>query len=290
MIGVLDIGGTKLSAGLYQDGDRVERRAADTPNSDPDMLIDVAASLFAGWNCSAVGVATTGYVAEGKVHSINMNTLSGWHGFPLEDALRARLGFSGTMLILNDAAAAAWAEFKARSPGSGRLAFATVSTGVGGGLVLDGELVQSPGGIAGHLGHVRIADSGSCGCGRVGCVEAVASGTAIARMAGERLGRGISTREVFERAAGDGVCRDAIDISAKAIAELSGNLRMLLETDLFVIGGGVGLAAGYIDRVRRHAAQLPTVARSDIQPAIHGEDAGLMGAYLRVSALLSTVN
>jgi N-acylmannosamine kinase len=283
MIAALDIGGTKISAGLFCEGRCLGRRITTTPSQDPNALVAAAALLLEGWTYSAIGVATTGYVAEGRVYSVNRDTLADWHGFALEAALRSRLDFAGEMLLLNDAAAAAWAEFKARPSSSGRLAFATVSTGVGGGLVLDGALLESPRGLAGHLGHMRVAESGLCGCGRVGCVEAVASGTAIAWAAGDRLGHAITAREVLERAETDPVCREVAEASAKAMAELSGDLRMLLETDILVIGGSVGLAPGYIERVRRYVGQLPAAARSKIEPALHAEDAGLVGVHLRLA-------
>lgn len=283
MIAALDIGGTKMSAALFH-GDRIlERRVAPTPTDGAEALADAAASLLRDWSYSAIGVATTGYVADGRVFAVNRTTLSGWDGFPLEGALKSRLNFTGTMLVLNDATAAAWAESAMRQPRPARMAFVTVSTGVGGGAVLDGKLLESPGGIAGHFGHMRIADAGLCGCGRIGCVEAIASGTAIARAASGRIGSDLTAAEVFQRADTNPVCRDVIETSARTIAELSGNLRMLLDIDTVVIGGSVGLANGYIERVRDHTNRLPVLAQATIERAICADDAGLMGVALRLS-------
>ncbi len=258
----LDIGGSKLAAARFEGGRLTDRREIPTPASDPIALVDAAATLLRGWPYAGLAVATTGYVADGKVHSVNRVMISQWEGFPLERALRERLNHAGPMLLLNDAAAAAWAEFTTRSPRPRRMAFVTVSTGVGGGLVTDGALLRSEGGLAGHVGHMQIAESGACGCGRVGCVEAIASGTAIAAATVEVFGKRLEAAEVFRRVGTDPRAAAIVDRSAWAIAMLAANLRMLLEIDLVVIGGGVGLAEGY-HRAGGEPCEAPAGARAD---------------------------
>jgi N-acylmannosamine kinase len=279
----LDIGGSKLAAARFERGRLADRREMSTPASDPTALVDAAAALLRDWPCAGLAVATTGYVADGKVYSVNRAMISKWEGFPLERALRERLNHAGPMLLLNDAAAAAWAEFTARSPRPRRMAFVTVSTGVGGGLVTDGALLRSEGGLAGHVGHMQIAESGACGCGRVGCVEAIASGTAIAAAAEEALGERLNAADVFRRAEADPRAAAILDRSAWAIATLAANLRMLLDIDLVVIGGGVGLAEGYLERVEDQVKRLPLLARTSVERALLGADAGLMGAALQLA-------
>jgi len=272
-----DIGGTKLAVALVEHGAIVERREAATPTHDPGVLIDRLAELTDGWagRSETLGVAATGIVRDGRVYAVNRDTLDGWNDVPLADLLAARLPDT-RIVLLNDAVAAAWAEYRARDM-VGSLAFVTVSTGVGGGLVLDGRLQQGAHGLAGHIGHMRIAEGPRCGCGRRGCVEAIASGAALAAQASALLGAPVDAREVFARREADPRLDALIDTSAAAVATLIVNLKMALDIDVAVVGGSVGLAAGYLERVTAAARADAPTALPAIEAAIAGADAGLLG-------------
>ena len=185
-----------------------------------------------------------------------------------------------TPLIVNDAQAAAWGEYRfGAGQGCRNFMFVTVSTGVGGGLVLDGRLDIGGAGLAGHVGHMTVAGSEyPCGCGRKGCLETLASGTAIARRFREGSGQEVGAPEVFGLAAdGDELAERTIDQAAKALAETFANIVAAVDLDAIALGGGVGLAPGFIDRVRRHMSHLPAVFQRQIKPAAAGPDAGLIG-------------
>ena len=275
----IDIGGTKLAAALIAGNDIVDRRQAATPSHDPDAVVAEAAALVADWTpqTDLVAVAATGVVRNGRIYAVNRRIVDGWDAYPLVDRLAAHLPPGTTVVAVNDAAAAAWAEHQARQARHANLAFITVSTGVGGGLVLDGRLQVGATGLAGHVGHIRVADAPRCGCGRRGCVEAVASGTAIGAHATEILGTTVDAREAFARAADDPRLDAVIAASAAAVARLIVDLKMALDIDLAVVGGSVGLAAGYLERVRTAVAAESAPAVPAIEPAATGPDAGLLG-------------
>ena len=274
-----DIGGTKTAVALVADGVILERQELATAAQDPSAIVSGLVQRIGGWldQVDTLGVAATGVYRDGRIYAVNRNTLDHWDGFPIVDALAALLPDGIRIAVLNDAVAAAWAEYQARRESAAALAFITVSTGVGGGIVIDGRLLQGSRGLAGHVGHMRIADGPLCGCGRVGCVEAVASGSAIAARASEMLGTEVDARQVFERCSSDPRLAALIETSAGAIGTLISNLKMGLDLDTAVIGGSVGLAPGYIDRVVRAARMDPAWPPPRIEAAIAGADAGLLG-------------
>nr|MDT0253512.1 ROK family protein [Endozoicomonas sp.] len=161
--------------------------------------------------------------------------------------------------------------------------FATPSsTGVGAGLIINGELQTGLSGLAGHAGHMTLDINGpKCGCGRSGCVEALASGTAIGQLASELYKTDMDAKAVFERYhQGEQDARMIIDRSAQAISELLGNLRALLDIEVAVIGGSVGLAEGYLERIYYFMEHQPSLFQVDLQLAQLGHEAGLKGAAL----------
>jgi N-acylmannosamine kinase len=282
LILALDIGGTKIAAAIVKGASVIARRQAPSPRGGVgDDLVEALASLAEPYcdGTEGLAVATTGIVDAGCVTAINPNTLPIEDRYPLAERLSRRLARDGVMV--NDAHAAAWGEFR---HGAGRgtkdFAFLTISTGIGGGLVLNARLIAGRRGIAGHFGHVLGDPLGSvCGCGRTGCVEALASGAAIAKEASARLGQKVDAVGVFERAAaGDALCEEIIDRAAVCVSRLVGDLVAALDVELIAIGGGVGLASGFFSRVRRATQSLPLVLRRTVTSAALGADAGLIGA------------
>ena len=173
----LDIGGTKLLAALVTDGRVVEEARVPTDISEgPDRLLDAAATLAAPWRgrYRAIGAAVTGLVRDGRWRTLNAATLDLRDWVPLADGLAARLGTP--VRCVNDAHAAAWGEYL-RGAGAGHdMVFLTVSTGIGGGIVLRGRLLE---GLAGSFGQlvdetgVRIEDRAA---GRWMAAQAAAAG------------------------------------------------------------------------------------------------------------------
>ena len=281
MILAIDIGGTKIAAALMQEGTVISEQKYPTPESgSQNDLTAVLARLVESYldKIDGIAVASTGLIRNGVLTAVNPGNLGGLNEYPLQAELE-RLS-QKPVLVLNDAQAAAWGEYKALSQPVNNMAFITVSTGVGAGLVINGQLLKGDGGFAGHAGHTVIAPSGpKCGCGRQGCVEAIASGTAIGTLGSQTLGRFVTSKEVFELfREGDKQATSVVDDSAKAIAELLANMKALVDIDVAVIGGSVGLAEGYLQRVEYFLNQLPALYRIPVTTAHLGAEAGIVGA------------
>lgn len=272
----VDLGGTKTAAARIEDGQVVARlQKATDAGADLDAQVEVIADLLAelGYrHGEPLGVAVTGRVdRHGDWHAINTGTLRGINAAPLGATLRQRFGARAH--CANDAAAAALAEARlGAGRGAYNFAFMTVSTGVGGGLVLGGRLIDSGNGLAGHVGFVgtRFGDQ-RCGSGRFGTVESVAGGRAIAAAAGLP-----DARAVFEQ----GGFESIIDRAAATIADLVGDLTSILGLDRVAVGGSIGLAPDFLPRVLRHLGEEPALFRPELVPAKLTHDSGLVGALL----------
>jgi glucokinase len=185
----IDIGGTKVAAGIvHADGHIRARHVVPTPEgTDADGLFDaiaIAAETLPGvGQVDAVGVGCGGPM-QGDGVAVSPLNIPAWRDFPLKARLSER--FELPVHIDNDAKALARAEgWLGAAAGVRDYVAMVVSTGVGGGIVLDGRLLQGDDGNAGHVGHVIVEPDGArCGCGAHGCVEAEASGTAIERITG----------------------------------------------------------------------------------------------------------
>lgn len=276
----IDIGGTKIALALVANGQVTRRLQIATPRSGrgTDIVEAVARQAATLPATISAGVATTGIVDQGHLTALNPATLPIEDRFPLVQALEASL--ARPVFAINDAQAAAWAEFR-RGAGQGveRMAFVTVSTGIGAGIVLDGRLQSGRKGLAGHVGHMMGDPDGPvCGCGRRGCIERLASGTAIAVLATELLGRPVDSPEVFAAAeAGDMACNRLLDGAAAGLANVFCDLVASLDLERVVLGGGVGLAPGFLDRVRRAIGLQPEIFHRPVVRAAMGADAGLIG-------------
>lgn len=158
------------------------------------------------------------------------------------------------------------------------MVFITVSTGVGGGVISNGKLLTGSGGLAGHLGHTLADLNGpACGCGRVGCVEAIASGRGTAAAAEGTLA-GCDAKTIFSRAGqGDEQASRLIHRSARTLARLIGDVKATTDCQIVVIGGSVGLAEGYLALVEHYLAQEPLAYHVELLAAHYRHDAGLLG-------------
>jgi glucokinase len=232
----LDIGGTKIAGALVDEGGSVVHRAElPTPAREStqrmartvDAVIDTLSAAPAWGTVRGVGIASAGPVdtVAGTVSPVN---IPAWRTFPLVESVRAHpMLFPGIKpVLLGDAVAMAAAEhWLGAARGVDNALCMVVSTGVGGGYVLDGRLHSGPSGNAGHIGHISVGiDGPPCACGARGCVEGYASGTAIARYAVQagwspRPGSQPSAAAVAASAReGDERALAAYDRSARALA------------------------------------------------------------------------
>lgn len=301
----VDIGGTKVAAGLVAaDGSVLARLRADTPVDDPDAIVprtaEIVAELTARLDAATtpVGVGAAGIVDLDGVVRYAPNV--GWVDYPLAERLGAVV--PGPVTVDNDANVAAWAEFCC---GAGRRARAsmvmlTLGTGVGGGLVEHGALVRGAQGLGAEFGHVIVLEGGvQCPCGNRGCLEAYASGTAIARLATERLAAGsvpagsrlhglpALTGKAVTLAAHDG------DEAARAILAEAGfwlgvgiaSLVNALDPEIVIVGGGAMQAGELLLAPARIAFEQRLMGRGQRTPppverSGLADDAGFVGAAL----------
>ncbi|MFS9382062.1 N-acetylmannosamine kinase [Citrobacter sp. ANG330] len=279
----IDIGGTKLAAALVGEDLQIrERRELSTPASKTSQALrEALKTLVEPLQSQAhrVAIASTGIIREGNLLAINPRNLGGLLHFPLVQTLEDLTGLP--TLAINDAQAAAWAEYHALNEDTRDMVFITVSTGVGGGVVSDGKLVTGMGGLAGHLGHTLADPNGPvCGCGRVGCVEAIASGRGIAAAAQGSLA-GCDAKTIFSHAAeGDEQASRLIADSAQVLARLIADTKAITDCQRVVVGGSVGLAQGYLAQVRACLERMPPVYHVELSTAYYRHDAGLLGAAL----------
>lgn len=280
----VDFGGTKILAARIsedkiQDRRRVETDQDASPENHLDTIIELVESLGKDEQM-ALGVAVCGRVDTlGHWYALNNNTLRGLSSFPLRERLETHFGHS--ISVMNDACAAAWGEYSYLSTRDDidTLLYITVSTGVGGGLVLNGRPLTSADGLACHLGFIRSSlGTERCGSGRFGTIESVASGTAIGRATSAAVGKSLTGYEAFQaHLSEDAVATAVVDRSASAIAEVIADVRALLGVQVVTLGGSVGLAEGYIDLVHRHLQEEPELFRPHVMAAKLGADSALFG-------------
>lgn len=279
----LDIGGTKLAAARVDERLRItDRRELPTPASrTAEALTAALQALIAPLARGATGVAiaSTGIIRDGILTAINPDNLGGLAHFTLLETVSGICGLPG--IAMNDAQAAAWAEYCALDKPVDDMVFLTVSTGVGGGIISGGKLLTGDGGLAGHLGHTLADPNGPrCGCGRTGCVEAIASGRAIAAAAQDGLA-GLDARAIFSLAQqGHQQAALLVQRSARALARLIADVKAVTDCQRVVLGGSIGLAPGYRQQVEAYLSQQPAAYYVPLSTAQYRHDAGLVGAAL----------
>lgn len=249
-IGV-DIGGTKTEVAIY-DAACWQRRASRVFNTEPSRGCRTLVEDIYN-NCrhmlrtdsipiasvAAVGVASPGPLDLKTGRIVHIPTM-GFRDEPLVDWLQQ--GFGRPICLENDANCAAYAESRfGRGRGKRVVVYITVSTGIGCGLVVDGRIVDGAHWAAGELGHLTVERQGEpCPCGKKGCLERYASGTAIARRASMRTGTAMEAKEVFAAArTGDTLCLTVIREAAEALGMAVAAVYQLLDPDVVILGGSV---------------------------------------------------
>jgi glucokinase len=305
-IGV-DIGGTKVAAGLVDSAGRVVQRARrETPHRSTsaqvveDTIADVVDELRGHREAVAVGVGAAGFVDADRSSVLFAPHLS-WRHEPLRDALRGRFGL--TVVVENDANAALWAEHRfgaARDEDS--VVMVNLGTGIGGGVLVGGELFRGGFGIAGEFGHMQVEPGGHrCECGNRGCWEQYASGNALVREARELCAAGspvahgllelvdgdaslISGPTVAQAAsAGDAAAIELFEDVGRWLGVGLANLAAAFDPALFVIGGGVSDVGELLLSPAREAFRRQLTGRgfrpeARVVRAQLGNEAGLVGA------------
>jgi len=303
-IGV-DIGGTKVAAGVVDESGRIvarERRA--TPSSSPDAventIVEVVTELRRDRRIASVGIGAAGWVDTDQ-SVINFSPHLAWRDEPIKAALEHRIDLP--LLVDNDANAAAWAEYRF---GAGQhakvMVCITLGTGIGGALVVNGQVFRGAYGMAGEWGHMTVVPGGHrCACGNRGCWEQYASGNALVREARElALSSSPQAQRLIESSGRPPGLLTGPDVTAAAIAgdptsielvadvgrwlgEGIANLAAALDPDLVVIGGGLSEAGALLLDPAQAAFDRTLTGRGFRPPARLGlaafrNDAGLIGA------------
>lgn len=304
-IGV-DIGGTKVAAGLVTDGGQVTARARrDTPHRSTrpevveDVIIDAVEELLIP-EVTAVGIGAAGFVSSMTGRVVFAPHLS-WRDEPLGERLAARLPVP--VFVDNDANTACWAEHRfGAALGERNVVMVNLGTGIGGAVLIDGKLRRGEFGIAGEFGHMQVVPGGHrCECGNRGCWEQYASGNALVREARSLVeAKAPIAADLATRCAEDPsmltgpmiteAARDGDPTAAELLAEVGewlgvgiAGLANAFDPALFVIGGGVSAAGELLleparKSFRRHLTGRGYRPEARLTAAALGNEAGLVGA------------
>ena len=292
----IDLGGTNTAAGLVDDAGRIIDRESVKTNlpTDIDRIVSAIVRL-----CQTL--MERNRLQSGDIRSVGVgvpctaNVRTGWMqdadhlGFPaapLVEPLEKALGLP--VAIGNDADAAALGEFRGGGYEGSSFVLVTLGTGIGGGIILNGKLLQSCNNAAGELGHMTIQmDGEKCCCGKKGCFEAYGSASALIRQAREATGENITeAKTVFDRAAaGDGRYIAVLDRYHTYLAEGFANIINILGPDYLCIGGGVSAAGDALLKPVRQKTYARVFAKNaekntQIVLARLHNDAGILGAAM----------
>ncbi len=302
-IGV-DIGGTKIAAGVVSESGEILRVESEPTPQDatkiPPVVADLVDRLTGDEQVAGIGIGAAGFVGEDR-STVRFAPNIDWREEPLGQQVRALVGLP--VVVENDANAAAWGEFRfGAGEDTDDLLLITIGTGIGGGIVHQGQLFRGGFGVAAEIGHMRIVPDGIlCGCGQHGCYEQYGSGSALVRDARERVSNddpGAAALAALAdgdlaRITGPGVTRlaqegDALAIELLAdlgrwIGEGAAVLATILDPSVIAIGGGVAAAGDLIlsHVVDAYETHLPARAHrpaAAVRLAALGNEAGIIGA------------
>ena len=302
-IGV-DIGGTKVAAGVVDDdGTILDTERRYTPRdvaATEDVIAEVVSALAARHDVVAVGIGAAGWIASDRATALFAPHLA-WRDEPLRAAIADRIG--APVVVENDGNATAWAEYRyGAARGRQVVVCVTLGTGIGGGLIINGQLFRGAFGVGAEFGHMTVVQEGRrCACGNRGCWEMYASGRALARdareladvspMAADRLlqlagghldqlSGPIVTAAARE---GDPAAVEIYTAMGQWLGRGLANLAAVLDPDVFVIGGGVSAAGDLLITPARAMFRGSLTGRgfrpvAEVAAAALGPDAGLVGA------------
>lgn len=301
----IDVGGTKVLGGVVDENGKVLARVRkDTPRQGgaalTQTIADTAIELMANHGVDAVGVSAAGFVSSDRKTMLATPNIADWNGVNLDYELTQLIGLP--VVIENDANAAAWGEAKfGAGQNQDHMIMLTVGTGIGGGIIINGNLHRGAFGIAAEFGHLRVVPDGHlCGCGARGCFEQYASGKALLRHAREAINAspeiarnllargdgtvaGLTGKAITDAArAGDPVALAAFKTTGQWLGAGIASLSVLLDPACVVIGGGV-IDAGEILLTPTRESLVQTMPFAGKHPyptliaAQLGNEAGLVG-------------
>ena len=305
----IDIGGTNIRTAIVSDKYQIITKkecltlADEGPQSVIERMLSAVDHLLGNVSLSqlhSISIAAAGAInVEEGVVTLSPN-LPGWHDVPLRDIVAKKYGIN--TFLINDANAAALGEHRfGAGRGINNLIYLTVSTGIGGGIIIDNRLYSGECGGAGEIGHMTIDVNGPrCSCGNIGCLEGLASGTAMAKDARRRINDGESssltemvgsrieniTAKEVEMAArnGDSLALEVISQAGTYLGVGLVNLVNIFNPAMIIIGGGMAKMRDLLLNPARQVVReraFPLAAQAvRIVPAQLGDDAGVLGAAI----------
>jgi len=305
----IDLGGTKIAAGLVSDKGEIISHgyclalAKEGPEAVIERLLSVThqtleRAMVKASQLKGIGIAAAGALDTKRGLVTASPNLPGWCNVPLQRIMTEKLGVK--TYLINDASAAAFGEHRlGAGKGVANLIYLAIGTGIGGGIVINGQLYNGADGCAGEIGHMTVDVNGPwCNCGNIGCLETLASGTAMAKEAIKRVSRGGKsslitltqgrveniTAKMIAHAArqGDSLARDIIAKSADYLGVGMINLVNIFNPELIIVGGGVaGLGNLLLKPARKvmkeRAFSLPAHTVRILRAKL-GNNSGIIGA------------
>ena len=307
----IDVGGTSIKFGLF-DGEMQLidfRRSLMDKELGADPLMDYLAQQVRAMlsdkgldlnDVQGVGAGFSGYVDYAHGITVESSNVISLNDQPVRDMLAQRLNVP--IAVDNDANAAALAEHRfGAGRGHDNFIYATLATGIGGALIINGQLYRGMHGLAGEIGHMFVSDSTGypCGCGVIGCVQSISSGTFMARYAMDRIKEGEESR-ILDYAGtvanidlvavgralnmNDPLALEVVNRGAEYLGRMFHSLNQVFDINVFVYGGGVtNLGHRFNDRMiasYRHHSLMDQRYPASFIPAELGERAGIFGAAL----------
>ncbi|HSR48866.1 MAG TPA: ROK family protein [Anaerolineales bacterium] len=304
----VDLGGTNLRAAFYPTGDipATARESRKTPSeAGPTAVLDEIHAAISALDIAsqyrahmAIGIGAPGPLDASTGVVLHAPNLQGWNDVPLGPALAERWGCP--VYVQNDANLAALGEWRfGAGRGAHHLIMLTIGTGIGGGVIVDDQLLSGSRGLAGEIGHIPVMIGGPrCSCGQSGHLEAIASGTAIAEQVRRRGGLPGGdpgqepTTEAIAHAArrGDPVASEVLQAASVALGTALAGLVHVFNPERIVLGGGVSQAgAFFLDQIERtlRASLMHPAFGGDLKvvPTALGDEAALLGAVALVQAM-----
>ncbi|MGD2157082.1 MAG: ROK family protein [Anaerolineales bacterium] len=297
----VDIGGTRMRAGSYPSNQQIplklKRISTGSSGNDPlDELIELIESIWVhDKEILSMGVAAPGPLDLDKGMVLAAPNIPKWVDFPLKKHLEDHFGIP--VALGNDANLAALGEWKfGAGQGHRDIVYLTVSTGIGGGVISNNQLIQGARGLASELGHITIEPNGPiCSCGKMGHLEAVASGPAIVRWVTKQLSKGarsihsskkdeLTARSIAEAArSGDSLSQTAFERAGTYIGRAIADLLHIFNPTAVIIGGGVSQSGDLLMKpiklsMRKYVFSEHFLEDLKVSTASLGDDVGLLGA------------
>lgn len=302
----IDLGGTTAKVGLFTTaGELLEKWEVptDTSNAGEHILENLAAAILGKMSeknitaeqVEGVGIGVPGPILNSRIVPIVCANLGGWGKRNVSEELGGLLG-GLKVLVGNDANVAALGEiWMGAAKGCRSAVMVTLGTGVGGGVIVDGKVIDGVHGAGGEIGHITVNrhETATCGCGKHGCLEQYSSATGVVRCMKKLLdenpdvpctlrGTDFAAKDVFDTArSGDALAAREVDEMADTLAVALASISATTDPEMFMIGGGVARAGDVLfDPLKKHYKDYAfrSCLETPIKQAILGNDAGIYGA------------